>query len=63
MSKEKSPPVASGRQANCMPPGLTMWLIPADLPEVIADINARLAKANGRKRVNSPSLWSSPAGR
>ncbi len=42
--KRKSPPAASGRQANCMPPGRIMWLIPADLPEVIADINARLAK-------------------
>lgn len=35
----------------------------ADLPDVIADINARLAKASGLKRVNSPSLWPPPAGR
>ncbi len=35
----------------------------ADLPEVITDINARLAKASGLKRVNSPSLWPPPAGR
>lgn len=24
----KSPPAASGRQTNCMPPGRIMWLIP-----------------------------------
>ncbi|STV65730.1 phosphonoacetaldehyde hydrolase [Klebsiella pneumoniae] len=26
--KRKSPPAASGRQTNCMPPGRIMWLIP-----------------------------------
>ena len=44
MSKEEIATAASGRQTNCMPPGRIMWLIPADLPDVIADINARLAK-------------------